>query len=56
MPAHAENFNLAGTDAPENVTGARVGADYFAMLGVRPALGRSFLAEEDARAEATWSC
>ncbi len=48
VPAHAESFNLAGTDAPENVTGARVGADYFAMLGVRPALGRSFLAEEDA--------
>ena len=48
MPAHAESFNLAGADAPENVDGARVGADYFAMLGVRPALGRSFLAEEDA--------
>ncbi|MEZ0332722.1 MAG: ABC transporter permease [Gemmatimonadales bacterium] len=48
VPAHPENFNLAGTDAPENVTGARVGADYFAMLGVRPGLGRSFLAEEDA--------
>ncbi len=47
VPAHAENFNLAGADAPENVTGARVGFDYFAMLGVRPALGRSFLPEED---------
>jgi putative ABC transport system permease protein len=48
VPAHSESFNLAGADAPENVDGARVGADYFAMLGVRPALGRSFLAEEDA--------
>jgi putative ABC transport system permease protein len=48
VPAHGENFNLAGADAPENVEGARVGADYFAMLGVRPALGRTFLAEEDA--------
>ena len=47
VPAHAENFNLAGADAPENVTGARVGFDYFAMLGVRPGLGRSFLPEED---------
>ena len=47
VPAHWESFNLAGTDAPENVSGARVGFDYFAMLGVRPALGRSFLQEED---------
>jgi predicted permease len=48
VPATGESFNLAGADAPENVDGARVGADYFAMLGVRPALGRSFLAEEAA--------
>src|SRR5688500_1175049 len=48
VPAHGESFNLAGADAPENVDGARVGADYFAMLGVHPALGRDFLAEEDA--------
>ena len=48
VPAHGESFNLAGADTPENVDGARVGADYFAMLGVRPALGRDFLAEEDA--------
>jgi putative ABC transport system permease protein len=48
VPAHGENFNLAGADAPENVDGARVGFDYFAMLGVRPALGRDFLAEDDA--------
>ncbi|HWB42786.1 MAG TPA: ABC transporter permease [Gemmatimonadales bacterium] len=48
VPAHDESFNLAGAEAPENVDGARVGADYFAMLGVQPALGRTFLAEEDA--------
>ena len=30
------------------MTGARVGFDFFAMLGVRPALGRGFLREEDA--------
>ncbi len=48
VPAYPESFNLAGTDAPENVDGARVGFDYFAMLGVAPALGRTFLAEEDA--------
>ena len=44
VPAHGESFNLAGSDTPENVDGARVGADFFAMLGVQPALGRSFLA------------
>ncbi|MGH7581521.1 MAG: ABC transporter permease, partial [Gemmatimonadales bacterium] len=48
VPAHGESFNLAGAETPENVDGARVGADYFAMLGVQPALGRGFLAEEDA--------
>jgi putative ABC transport system permease protein len=47
VPGHDESFNLAGADAPENVNGARVGHDYFAMLGVQPALGRTFLAEED---------
>ncbi len=47
VPAYGESFNLAGADAPENVDGARVGADYFAMFGVQPALGRTFLAEED---------
>ena len=41
VPAYGESFNLAGSDTPENVDGARVGADYFALLGVRPALGRT---------------
>ena len=48
VPAYGESFNLAGAETPENVDGARVGTDYFAMLGVRPALGRTFLAEEAA--------
>jgi putative ABC transport system permease protein len=47
VPMYAENFNLAGADTPENVTGARVGGDFFALLGVQPALGRAFLPEED---------
>jgi putative ABC transport system permease protein len=46
VPGYGESFNLAGAETPENVEGARVGTDYFAMLGVQPALGRSFLAEE----------
>jgi len=48
VPVYPESFNLAGADAPENVSAARVGFDYFAMLGVQPALGRSFLSDEDA--------
>jgi predicted permease len=48
VPAHGESFNLAGAEAPENVDGARVGAGYFSLLGVPPALGRDFLREEDA--------
>jgi putative ABC transport system permease protein len=48
VPAYGESYNLSGAETPENVDGARVGADYFAMLGVRPALGRGFHAEEAA--------
>jgi predicted permease len=47
VPMNAASVNLAGTETPENVTGARVGADFFALLGVKPALGRAFLPEED---------
>ena len=47
VPMNGARVNLAGAETPENVTGARVGADYFALLGVRPALGRAFLPEED---------
>jgi putative ABC transport system permease protein len=32
---------------PERLSGVRVTANYFAMLGIRPALGRDFAAEED---------
>lgn len=33
--------------APERVTGQRVSADFFSVLGVRPSLGRSFSSAED---------
>ena len=33
--------------APERVTGQRVSADFFSVLGVRPSLGRSFTSAED---------
>ena len=37
---------LTGGEQPEMFTGARVSEGYFAMLGVNPALGRTFLPEE----------
>jgi putative ABC transport system permease protein len=42
-------LNLTGTSdaTPEHVTGSRVSADYFPALGVNPALGRAFTADED---------
>ena len=42
-----QGFNLTGTDKPERVIGARVSGDLFQLLGVQPALGRDFTAEED---------
>jgi predicted permease len=47
VPMSGASINLAGADVPENVTGARVGWDFFQALGVTPALGRAFLPEED---------
>ena len=41
------NYNLADDTSPERVVGARVTANYFDVLGVRPMLGRTFTAEED---------
>ena len=40
-------YNLTGRGEPERVTGALVTASYFPLLGVSPARGRAFLAEED---------
>jgi len=38
---------LTGVDIPERLDGQRVSADYFRVLGVSPALGRDFRAEDD---------
>src|SRR5688572_17567686 len=38
---------LTGGDRPELLEGQRVGADYFSVLGVQPALGRTFTEAED---------
>ena len=41
------SFNLIGVSQPERIQGAVVSINYFATLGVQPALGRSFVAEEE---------
>jgi hypothetical protein len=40
-------FNLGGVSRPERVRALRVSTGYFQVLGVRPALGREFLTDED---------
>ena len=40
-------FTLTGDTEPENVEGYRVSADFFNVLGVPAALGRTFLPQED---------
>jgi putative ABC transport system permease protein len=39
--------NLLGGDQPERVTGLRVSANLFPLLGVKAALGRTFLLEDE---------
>ena len=42
------SFNLAGEESPERVFGGRVTHNFFAVFGIQPLLGRTFLPEEDA--------
>lgn len=42
-----KDFELSGIDRPERITGARVSAALFPLLGVQPAMGRTFTAQED---------
>jgi hypothetical protein len=41
------NVNLTDSGEPERLPAARVSSDLFPLLGVRPQLGRVFLADED---------
>src|SRR5690348_4041962 len=41
------SFNLTGTGVPQQLQGIRVSPDFFDMLGVKPSLGRTFLADEE---------
>ncbi len=40
-------FNLTGSGEPRRISGTNVSPDLFAMLGVSPAMGRSFELEEE---------
>src|SRR5271165_5810644 len=42
-----EIFNLTGRGDPEQLLAARVSWNFFDVLGVRPAMGRGFLPDED---------
>ncbi|MGH9728061.1 MAG: ADOP family duplicated permease [Candidatus Acidiferrales bacterium] len=41
------NFDLSGREEPERVTGSRVSASIFPMLGIHPLLGRTFTPQDD---------
>lgn len=41
------NFNLSGNGEPERLFGARVSSSLFPVLGVTPAIGRTFTEDED---------
>ena len=47
-----ENFNFTGAGEPERLSGRLVSAAFLSTLGVKPQLGRDFLAEEDRPGEA----
>jgi predicted permease len=42
-----KGFNLSGGGEPEHITAAGVSASIFPMLGIRPALGRTYSEQED---------
>ncbi len=43
----SDYFTYTGGSKPEHLEGARVSSEWFAVLGARPMLGRTFAAEED---------
>ena len=42
-----ESFNFTGAGEPERLQGRLVSAEFFSTLGIKPLVGRDFLAEED---------
>ncbi|MBS1877760.1 MAG: ABC transporter permease [Acidobacteria bacterium] len=45
--AHNVGFNLSGVDRPESISGQAVSANFLALLGVQPLLGRDFNVSEE---------
>ena len=43
----SQSFNFTEGQEPERIRGARVSANFFSLLGIQPALGRTFTEEED---------
>lgn len=43
----AQNFNLTGAGRPEEIAGLRLTSSFFALLGVKPTLGRTFAPDEE---------
>jgi predicted permease len=41
------SFRVTGVEAPEEVSGNRVSANFFTLLGVKAAIGRTFLPEDE---------
>jgi putative ABC transport system permease protein len=46
-------FNYTGGAEPERLSGARVAASFFSVMGATPAIGRTFLPEDDVVGEAS---
>jgi putative ABC transport system permease protein len=44
---YQEDYNLSGTGEPERLTGAVVSANFFSTLKINPAVGRTFLPDEE---------
>jgi putative ABC transport system permease protein len=42
-----KGYNLSGDGEPERISGVRVSAGFFDVLGVKPRLGRTFLLDEE---------
>ena len=52
---HIANYNLTGDGEPERLVGARLSANLFKILGVKPSIGRAFT-QENERAGRRMSC
>jgi putative ABC transport system permease protein len=47
LDSAGKGYDLSGGGEPERVSGVRVSAEFFDVLGVKPRLGRAFLPEEE---------